>query len=577
MADTLELARILLREEDDQAAAEALLREVLSITGADRGFVVVREGEQFTPKFAVQIDSTADDDVARFSRGLVREALAANRPIYSVNPAEDPELSQTASLMASAGRSVFVVPLSSGETRFGALYMEHPRIGGFTVEARKLVLDVAELAGLALHRAVERTLLSRRSRELEHDVLAKYDFTGIITRDPATMRVLQTVGQVANAKASVLIRGESGTGKELIARALHVNSQRARGPYVTLHCAALPATMLESELFGHVRGAFTGADKDRNGRLASANNGTLFLDEIGELPAEVQAKLLRAVQFGELQRVGSDKVERVDVRIVAATHRDLMTMVKAGTFREDLYYRLRVVEVELPPLRERRNDIPLLGRHFLKHYGGADRKFSPAALACLERYAWPGNIRELANAVERSVLLAGPTVDVAALPPEIARYEGGPPAPRHTSVEPATQHSFNTYHRNELEEARRNARTAVDKAFFVGLMTKYAGDSKRAAAASGFNEAELQEAIVTHGFGSGPQTTRSSPLLSEEEEQARSLRGQLVDLERKRILEALDKCGGNQTATAKVLGISRRTLVNRLSEYKITRPRNPRS
>ena len=182
---------------------------------------------------------------------------------------------------------------------------------------------------------MNRAELARRTSALERDLFAQHDFSGIITRDPAMMSLLRTVAQVATAKASVLITGESGTGKELIAKALHVNSERRRGPFVALHCAALPSTMLESELFGHVRGAFTGADKDRAGRLASARGGTLFLDEVAEIPLETQAKLLRAVQFGEVQRLGTDRPEVVDVRIVAATHRNLAERVAQGTFRQD--------------------------------------------------------------------------------------------------------------------------------------------------------------------------------------------------------------------------------------------------
>ena len=182
---------------------------------------------------------------------------------------------------------------------------------------------------------MNRAELARRTSALERDLFAQHDFSGIITRDPAMMSLLRTVAQVATAKASVLITGESGTGKELIAKALHVNSERGRGPFVALPCAALPSTMLESELFGHVRGAFTGADKDRAGRLASARGGTLFLDEVAEIPLETQAKLLRAVQFGEVQRLGTDRPEVVDVRIVAATHRNLAERVAQGTFRQE--------------------------------------------------------------------------------------------------------------------------------------------------------------------------------------------------------------------------------------------------
>lgn len=535
----LELARLLLRQEDDLAVAETLLREILKVTGADRGFVVARDEQQFVPKFEVSIDSNADDEGARFSRGLVRTALERNEPIYSSNPAEDPELSQTASVIAAAGRAVFVVPLSSGEERYGALYLEHPKVGGFSATARAFVLEGAELAGLALHRAVQRAELARRSRALERDLLAQFDFGGIVTRDPAMLHVLTTVAQVANAKASVLVRGESGTGKELVARALHVNSGRSRGPFVALHCAALPSAMLESELFGHVRGAFTGADRDRPGRLASAAGGTLFLDEVGELPGDVQAKLLRAVQFGELQRVGADKVEKVDVRIVAATHRDLAAMVKKGQFREDLYYRLRVIEVVVPPLRERPGDIVPLTRRFLKQLGGRASHLTPEAIRCLELYDWPGNIRELENAMERGSLLSrSDTIGVDALPPEIAALSQG-------------------------------VRDAAPRS----------GGSTPPASARAHPGADDTEDALDAEPNSGP-TSRPTPPPSSRDSiigiaatEKRTHREELLEFERRRIVNALEQCAGNQTAAAKLLEMSRRTLVSRLATFELTRPR----
>ncbi len=502
---TLELARLLLTEDDDVALAEVLLGKVLEVTGGDRGFVVARDGDQFVPKFEHRIDAEGNDDVARFSRALVRAALTHNRPIHSVNPAEDPQLMHTESVMASAGRAVLVVPLSSGDARFGALYLEHPARGGFTDEARAHVLEVGELAGLALHRAVQRAELLRRSRALEDGLLAQFDFAGIVTRDDAMLAALRTVGQVANAKASVLVRGETGTGKDLLARAIHVNGARWRGPYVALHCAALPSTMLESELFGHVRGAFTGADRDRAGRLASASGGTLFLDEVGELPLEVQAKLLRAVQSGELQRVGSDRIEKVDVRVVAATHRDLSSMVAAGSFRQDLYYRLKVVEIVVPPLRERRLDIALLAQHFLaEHAGAREVRISPRALACLERHDWPGNVRELSHAIERACLLASCSteIDVHDLPDEIsARAEPRAPAP--TGPSGAASPSFARYDKDELEEVRERASADLERRFLEGLLARSEGNVSRAARESGIHRGQLQRMLARHRIAGG--------------------------------------------------------------------------
>src|SRR5262249_33633966 len=232
---------------------------------------------------------------------------------------------------------------------------------------------------------------------------------GIVTRDPHMLELLRVVAQVADSEATVLVRGETGTGKELIARALHVNSGRRRRPFVILHCSALPASLLESELFGHIRGAFTGAERDRAGRIAQADGGTLFLDEVGEIPAEAQAKLLRFLQFGEIMRVGSDKVEKVDVRVVAATHQDLDAMIRERRFRQDLYFRLKVVELTVPPLRERPGDILLLADAFLQKKWRRPNerpRLTARAEKALVAHAWPGNVRELEGLIERACLLA---------------------------------------------------------------------------------------------------------------------------------------------------------------------------
>ncbi|NUP10464.1 MAG: sigma-54-dependent Fis family transcriptional regulator [Polyangiaceae bacterium] len=473
---------------------------MLDLTGADRGFVVSREGDQFKPTFAVRFDAVGNDEAARFSRSLVRIALADNRVFHSLNPADDPELSGLESLAAAAGRAVLVVPLSSGDERYGALYLEHPHAGGFSSEAVRLVTDVAELAGLCLHSAVQRSVLARRTSSLEKDLFARHDFSAIVTRDAAMLKLLATVAQVAGAKASVLVTGESGTGKELIAKALHVNSDRRRGPFVALHCAALPSAMLESELFGHVRGAYTGADRERAGRLASASGGTLFLDEIAEIPLETQAKLLRAIQFGELQRLGTDKVERVDVRFVAATHQNLAERVQQGLFRQDLYYRLRVVELRLPPLRERRGDIALLATRFLAaHARTPGARLSASVMRRLDRYTWPGNVRELENVIERACLLAASDeIGVDALPEELtsgvepSRADGPPPS----SGASAPAFGFDRFDKQELEDVMSALAHRVEKEFVEGLLALHGGNVSKAATQSGIHRSHLQRMMA---------------------------------------------------------------------------------
>lgn len=248
---------------------------------------------------------------------------------------------------------------------------------------------------------------------------------GMVGDSPAMRALLNNIALVAPSDATVLIHGESGTGKELVARALHASSGRSHRPLITLNCAALNESLLESELFGHERGAFTGADKRREGRFVEADGGTLFLDEIGDISPLMQVRLLRAIQEREVQRVGSNQTLSVDVRLIAATHRQLAEEVSAGRFRQDLYYRLNVVTIDMPPLRQRREDIPQLARYFLQRYAERNRKtvlgFTPQAMDMLIHYEWPGNIRELENAVERAVvLLTGEYISERELPLAIA-------------------------------------------------------------------------------------------------------------------------------------------------------------
>jgi two-component system response regulator HydG len=266
-----------------------------------------------------------------------------------------------------------------------------------------------EVLKLTIERASEHAGLKEENRALKEHLQGDYDLENIIGRSQPMQKLLEMVSMVAPSEATVLITGESGTGKELIARSLHFNSPRRGNSLVVLNCAAIAETLLESELFGHEKGSFTGADRRREGRFVLANHGTLFLDEIGEMPSTMQAKLLRALQEREIQRVGGEETIKVDVRVVAATNRDLESDVAKGQFREDLFYRLNVMPLNAPPLRDRQEDIPLLAQHFLEKFSEKNRKdvkgFVPLAMDMLLNYNWPGNVRELENAMERAVIL----------------------------------------------------------------------------------------------------------------------------------------------------------------------------
>jgi len=281
-------------------------------------------------------------------------------------------------------------------------------------------LDIERLK-ITVRRALESRALARRLDHLVETVGGEYRVDNIVGRSAVMREVFKTIGQVSTSNATVLVTGESGTGKELVARAIHFAGPNRDQPFVAVNCTAFPRELLESELFGHARGAFTGAVADKLGRFALAGAGTLFLDEIGELPVDLQAKLLRVVQERVFERVGDSKPVPLRARIITATHRDLAAMVREGTFREDLYYRLRVVELNLPPLRARREDIPTLVEHLLAKIAREQHKriryVAREALDVLVRYAWPGNVRELENALTRAVVLTnGEVLEVAALP-----------------------------------------------------------------------------------------------------------------------------------------------------------------
>jgi DNA-binding NtrC family response regulator len=297
-----------------------------------------------------------------------------------------------------------------------------------------------EALGAVVERAMEKARLVQEAQRLRDRLRERNAFSHIVSSDPKMDVILELVAQVGPSRASVLITGESGTGKELIAEAIHGASPRAKAPFVRLHCAALSESLLESELFGHERGAFTGAVARREGRFKQADGGTLFLDEIGEVPPAVQVKLLRFLQEKTFERVGGNETLRVDVRVIAATNRDLTAEIRRGAFREDLFYRLNVVTVELPPLRERRGDIPALASFFLRRYAAENGKtldtFADDALRALLDYRWPGNVRELENVVERAVVLGdGPRIEKKHLPPTVVPSEerdGPPPIPGST-------------------------------------------------------------------------------------------------------------------------------------------------
>ncbi len=369
----------------------------------------VKEADDGTTAVAA-VEEHSYDAILMDVRMAKMDGMEALRRIHAFNPAI-PVVIMTA--YSSVDSAVEAIKIGAHD------YLTKP------LDFERLRLTMARALD---HRQVVEEKEGAKSRKRN-----EIDTVGIIGRSPVMQELLEMISFVAPTEATVLITGESGTGKELIASALHHNSARKKGPFVKVNCAALVETLLESELFGHEKGAFTGADRRRDGKFVQADHGTLFLDEIGETSPAMQVKLLRVLQEHELQRVGGQDVVEVDVRLLAATNRVLEDEVKAGRFREDLYYRLNVVSLHVPSLRERREDVPLLAEHFLKLYGEKNNRrisgITPGCMDILIHYPWPGNVRELENAMERGVILMrGDYLDEESLPIPIkkwAREESG--------------------------------------------------------------------------------------------------------------------------------------------------------
>ncbi|MFI5317235.1 MAG: sigma-54-dependent transcriptional regulator [Myxococcota bacterium] len=345
--------------------------------------------------------------------------------------------------------------------------------------------DNEELRVVVRH-ALERTQLQRENRLLLERVEREYSFENLVGQGRAMRQIFETIQKVAETDLSVLVRGESGTGKELVAQALHQRSARRARPFIAVNCAAISRELVESELFGHEKGAFTGADARRIGKFEAANGGTIFLDEIGDMAPETQAKVLRVLQERSFEPVGGNRSVTVDVRVVAATHRDLEAEVKAGRFREDLYYRLKVVELSLPPLRERLEDVPLLAQRFLdqvaERLGRARKPISAEALARLVTHSWRGNVRELRNAIERAAVLASG----AEIQPGDFALDGEPALP---SGDPLVLPGV------PFRDAKRHTVESFERAYLVKALREHGGNVSRTAEAIGMVRQSLQQKI----------------------------------------------------------------------------------
>ncbi|MFO7178230.1 MAG: sigma 54-interacting transcriptional regulator [Pseudomonadota bacterium] len=450
---------------------ETLLDDVLELTGAARGVVLwvdPGEGSDCVPRVRASRNvhrEAIQEPSGAISDSIVRQVLETKRPVIVSDALNDTTFGKSESVIALKLSSVMCVPLLSQGESLGALYVANDEIKHLFDRSKLDLLTVyASQASLILQNAMLLSALRADKEKLSAELSDKR-FGEIIGACPSMMEVFRKLQKVAATDISVLITGETGTGKELIARELHRRSNRANGPFVTVNCGAIPENLIESEMFGHVKGAFTGAVASRPGKFQHADGGTLFLDEVGELPAQLQVKLLRALQERVVYRVGDNRPERCDIRIVAATNRNLEEMIKTGEFREDLYYRLNVVNLWLPPLRERGDDVFIIAKALLSKYaeelGSPVRGFSPQALTAIRKYSWPGNIRQLENRIKKALVLCDRTL----LSPEDLDLGD----PEQTAIVPLEKAKEDFQRRYVLEVLERNNGNRTQTARDLGV------------------------------------------------------------------------------------------------------------
>ncbi len=461
-------------------------------SSADRGRVVVIDDDQATLKAVARVLAQAGFEVEAIS-DPVEGLAAASEPSVDVvlSDVKMPNLTGMELLRAlkQKGTAAEVVLMTGHGTIDAAV--EALQAGAFNYLTKPFVEHDRLLHTLG--NAVAQRRLTLRTQHLERMLEVKERFEDLVGASPKMTEVFKLIDAVAYAPSTVLIQGESGTGKELVARALHRRSPRKDRPFVAVNCSALTETLLESELFGHVKGAFTGAVSAKRGLFQAADGGTLFLDEIGDMPPSVQVRLLRVLQEGEVRPVGANENLKVDVRVVAATNVDLQKARAAGQFREDLFYRLNVISLQLPPLRDRLEDIPPLVAHFIARYAKKSGKpvsgVSKGAMARLVAHAWPGNVRELENAIERAVVLApGPELTEAELGPEIGVAAAG------GEVDPSSLAHLPFYQARDLNQA------AFERRYCATLLRKTQGNISRAAELAAVDRSNFRRLLKQHGI-----------------------------------------------------------------------------
>ena len=525
LAALLEITKELAAETDLQRLLERIIDHAVDLTGAERGFLILHEerpgaGDQ---PLSIEVARNIDQETIRrkafkISRSVAEEVLRTGRPLVTVNAMDDRRFQDFLSVHNLRLRSILCVPMTIRRVVRGAIYVDNRfQSQAFTRPDGELLAALADQAALAignrerleqlrrqgeelsrsqrelervnrrLERAMERQRLeldelARVTRSQRGELEGRYRFDNLIGQSAVMRELFRLMSRVTDSDAPVYILGESGTGKELVAKALHYNGPRREGPFVSVNCGAIAPTLLESELFGYERGAFTGADRRHRGLFERSHGGSLFLDEVGDMPAELQVKLLRVLQEKMFQPLGGEQEREADFRLLAASNKDLGQLVRDGQFREDLFYRINVIQLKLPPLRERREDIPLLAQHLLARHGGEARRLSRAALGMLVDHDWPGNVRELENELLRALALGGELIgpdDLSPRLPEGRGAEHGAPAEGKTLKEAV----------GELERAM-----ALD------VLARTGGNVTEAARILGMTRVGLHKLMARHGI-----------------------------------------------------------------------------
>ncbi len=468
----LKISRVLHAIRDLEELQAQLLDLIFEVIPAGRGAILLSEGsgQDFNCLYA-RTRQAGQPQLIRVSRTIARQVMHENVAILGVDVTGG-ALRDVESLVASEVRSLLCVPLSVFQRMIGCIYLDNTSTANrFQEDHLQFMAAVAGISAVALDNARRQQWLEQENQRLTMEVRQDQSLVG---EGSKMKEIFQFLARVSPTESTVLIEGESGTGKELAAKALHRNSPRATKPFMAINCAAIPETLLESDLFGHERGAFSGAVTQKKGRLEVADGGVVFLDEIGDLAPALQVKLLRVLQEREFERVGGTHPIKIDIRLIAATNRDLDDAVKKGEFRQDLYYRLAVVRLTMPPLRDRRDDIPMLTRHFVQKHAKRckvkAKPISPEAMAALVNYEWPGNVRELENAIERALVMGSSDMVLLEDLPESLLEQETPDQVQegkyHASVKQLKKHLI-------LEAVEQTRGNYVDAAGILGLNPNY--------------------------------------------------------------------------------------------------------